>query len=277
MKWSIQLLFSLLLITACSLSPEPSTIEHSDSEVETQYAFEIETLEQLIEMSHHVLYGKIESVEDFDGSTKKITVVVIKEMIGETNSNYIDIYEYEEFLEVGKEFLLFLESWEDELYPKPVYNVIRTNAFEVENGEMVETKESKKFFKEHSKNEIEKFITSSSNGKIKSAPHKNEKPTSLDELIHISGHILHIIPREILAENKYVKNVNVEVLKEFKGRFNQNLPLSLPSSIEIDKEYIIFLKGNEEFDLATREGSVVPKSHSKQWHEVINKLMAQSQ
>lgn len=281
MKESIKILivslFSLLLVSGCTVNPISSNIEHGSSDTETQHAFEIETLDQLIELSHNVLYGKIASIEDFDGTTKKINVLVTKEIKGKTDSDYIDVYEHEEFLEVGKEYLLFLEYWEDELYPKPVYNVIRTNAFELENGKIKETKDSKKFIKGRSKNELEKFITSSPKSKIKSAPEKNiiEEPNSLEELIKVSGHILHIIPTAILAENKYVKNVNVEVLNEYKGEINKNLPLSLPSSIEVGKEYIIFLKANEELDLATREGSVVPKSNSHQWSEVLSKLEAE--
>lgn len=273
----IVLLFSLLLITGCNLSPSSAIMEHSDSKIETQNAFEIEALDQLIELSHNIVYGKVESIEDFDGTTKKINVLITKELKGKTESDYIDVYEYEDFLEVGKEYLLFLEYWEDGLYPRPVYNVIRTHAFEVSNGKIVETKDSKKFIKGRSKNELEKFIASSPNVKVKSVPEKNiiEKTNSVEELINVSGHILHIIPREIIAENKYVKNVNVEILDEYKGEINKKLPLSLPSSIEVGKEYIIFLKGNEELDLATREGSVVSKEDSKLWDSVVSKLQVE--
>ena len=102
-----------------------------------------------------------------------------------------------------------------------------------------------------------------------------EKAKDLAELILLSDQIIHLVPKEIILENMYVKNVNAKVIQTLKSSNEKeilSLNLNLPATIELDKEYIVFLKEDETLTIATREGSVVSKDNEALWQEILDEF-----
>ena len=98
-----------------------------------------------------------------------------------------------------------------------------------------------------------------------------DKAKDLAELISLSDHILHIVPKEIYDVNVYAKDVNAEIIQTLKGSYKEGmLSLLLPVNIILEEEYIIFLK--EDKNLSTREGSVVSKDDEALWQEILNEF-----
>lgn len=260
-------LITMIIFSGCS-----QTVESTEDEtlIESRRSTgEIQTLDDLIEESHSIIVGRVESVEKFSGSTNTYVVSVIKDLKGNMESQYIDVYEFNHLIEDEKEYVFFLSYWESPLYPKAVYSTILDSAFEVISGKVVGNGD---YIKGENFSEYIEYIMSSPGIKTNNKPDYEivEKAESLEELMNLSDHILHIQPFESHLENKYVKSLMVNIVETYKGHFNSTYPLTLPPAVKTGKEYLVFLKG-EDYELATRDGSVISKDDA-QWEEAIEIL-----
>lgn len=268
----------LFLVTGCAeeitQSEQSAELSANHSLHEKEHGADIASLEDLISSAHNIVVGNVISEEEIDDfGTYKYTVSVKDDLIGNVESKSINVHDVFGTLEIDKEYILFLESWESELYPHRVftninkYSIIEVDKNTLKGGEGLVTSKSS----EDTINLIKKAP------KVKAKTLNNdivvEKATDLEELISLSENIIRIVPKIISDENKYVKRVDVSVLETFKGTIKEETKtLSLPSDIELDKEYIVFLQDNVSYSLATREGSVVSKENEALWKEIINKF-----
>ena len=245
--------------------------EEKNQSVRYESLSEFRDLEGVIMISDNIVIGTVTDEEQFSESTYKYTFTVSDELKGNVEAESIDVYEFYGVMEKGKEYLLFLGSWESELYPRPVYtsnnkdSLIKVNRNNLIGGEQLVGKKKKDELIEYIKNSKEVNVFSEKEDAV------IEKAKDLAELISLSDQIIHLVPKEIIAENMYVKVVSVEVIKTFKGGIG-NPVLNLPADIVLENEYIVFLRGDKSLRLATREGSVVSKDDEELWNDVLKEF-----
>ncbi len=278
-KAFIVTLSCLLLVTGCMEENDEAVhkIVNQDSGEKLEPLREteelIESIDDLIRSSDNIVIGVVTEEEVFGMGTYQYTFSVGNELKGKVATKSIDVYESIGDLEKGKEYFLFLESWEDELYPNPVYTSINKDSLiEVDQNALIG---GDKFTGKKTKDEMIQYIKSSKEVSLFREKEYDdvviEKANDLAHLIELSDHILHIVPKELQYENKYVKGVDVEVLQTFKGS-NKIKVLMLPADVDLDKEYIVFLKGDLSYSLTTREGSVVSKDNTELWQEILDEF-----
>lgn len=273
-------LVGTVLLNGCSSSSsqfsstelKPTTISRSEG----QLSVEMETLDSLIEYADNIVIGTVLSEEEFsDSSTYKYTFSVRKDIKGDIDGQEIDVYEDYGNLEVDKEYLLFLEYWESELYPNPVYTSIGHKEDSIILIEKDSLKGSDKILQEKkSLKEMIQYIENNSGIKVKKNKGfkiKNKPDNDLD-LVNSSDYVLSLIPIEISKENKYVKTVKVQITNQFKGTLTEDIIYNLPSKVEIGKEYLVFMKEDEGLKLTTRHGSIVSKDDEARWNELLEIL-----
>ena len=256
----------LFLVTGCT---EENLSHQSESLVSL-----VKTLDDLIRVSDNIVIGTVTDEEPFsEGPTYKFTFAVKNELKGNVEAKSIDVYEYYGDLEKGKEYILFLGYWESELYPKPVYTSYNKDfLIEVRKNALIG---GESFVGQKTKDEMIEYIKSSKEVSVFSEKEGAviEKAKDITELISISDQIIHLVPKEINLENMYVKNVNAKVIQTLKGSYEEELlPLNLPATIDLEKEYIVFLKEEDGLTITTREGSVVSKDNEALWQEILNKF-----
>jgi len=263
----------LFFVIGC-VEENNQVIQESESEMISSLSEStllLETLDDLIRVSDNIVIGTVTDEVPFGDSNYKFIFTVNNELKGNVKANSIDVYEYYGDLEKGKEYILFLESWEDELYPNPVYTSINKNSLiEVDQDTLIG---GEQFVAQKTKDEMIEYIKSSKEVSVFSEKEDAviEKAKDLAELISLSDHILHIVPKLVGIENTYVKSVEVEVLQTFKGTIG-NKVLHLPANIILGDEYIVFLKGDLSYSLTTREGSVVSKEDEALWQEILDEF-----
>ncbi|WP_134704915.1 hypothetical protein [Ammoniphilus sp. YIM 78166] len=231
----------------------------------------LKTFDDILGLADNILIGTVVSQEDNEDGAFKSTFAVEGQLKGSAE-NLIDVYEVPGHLEVGKKYILFLEYWEGEFYPNPVFTSVNKDAIiEIQNNN--ELKGAEKFIKAKNKDELVKYIKNSDSAKLLTKKQFNvvNKYASDDQLISSSTTILSIIPKEIIEENKHIKVAKIEITESFKGSLKSDT-LMLPPSIEVGKEYLVFLKEkNGTLTISSREGSVISKNNS-QWGELIRKI-----
>ena len=263
----------LFFVIGC-VEENNQVIQESESEMissQSESSLLLETLDDLIRVSDNIVIGTVTDEVPFGDSNYKFIFTVNNELKGNVKANSIDVYEYYGDLEKGKEYILFLESWEDELYPNPVYTSINKNSLiEVDQDTLIG---GEQFVAQKTKDEMIEYIKSSKEVSVFSEKEDAVivKAKDLAELISLSDHILHIVPKLVSIENTYVKSVEVEVLQTFKGTIG-NKVLHLPANIILGDEYIVFLKGDLSYSLTTREGSVVSKEDEALWQEILDEF-----
>ena len=264
----------LFLLTGCAEENNQVIQESGNLSSESESSVRLETLDDLIRVSDNIVIGTVTDEEQFsEGPTYKFTFTVNNELKGNVEAKSIDVYEFYGDLEKGKQYILFLSFWENELYPNPVYtSVNKGSLIEVDQNTLIG---GEMFVGQKTKNEIIEYIKSSKEVSVFSEKEDAviEKANDLAELISLSDHILHIVPKELHHENMYVKTVKIEVLQKLKGSMNHEITvLNLPSNIILGDEYIVFLKGDLSYSLATREGSVVSRDNEALWQEILNEF-----
>lgn len=273
-RFSLVALGCLFLITGCTAETNQSVQNKIEPLNEHHHMSDIMNLDSLIMSADNIVVGNVISEEKFDDvNTYKYTVSVKDDLKGNSESKSIDVYEAFGTLKKGKGYILILDSWEDELYPNPVYTSINKNSIiEVDQDTLIGGEE---LIGSKTKDELINLVKDASKVSLFSVKSSElvEKANDLAELTSLSENIIHIVPKIVRNENIYVKTVEVEVLQTFKGTIKQGKKvLHLPADIVLENEYIIFLQGDESYSLATKEGSVVSKDNDELWQEILNKF-----
>ncbi|NNV04517.1 MULTISPECIES: hypothetical protein [Brevibacillus] len=234
----------------------------------------ITNVDDAVKASDHVVIGEVVDEAKFSSTnTYRYTVAVKTELKGNVNAKSIDVYEAKDALKKGKEYLLFLEYWEHELYPRPVYTPIgEETIIEIDKNQL---RGNENIVMNRKKDDMVTYIQNSPEAKrlTKKNVHIVEKASSTEELIDQSDFVLHVMPVEVVHENEYVKTVTADILQAYKGELDQDSAIiNLPADVEVGKEYLVFLKGEKDFRLTTRQGSVISKDHESQWNDVLNSI-----
>jgi hypothetical protein len=265
-------ILSLFVITGCTPDHRDASLHITSREGETVTA--ITNVDDAVKASDHVVIGEVVDEAKFSSTnTYRYTVAVKTELKGNVNAKSIDVYEAKDALKKGKEYLLFLEYWEHELYPRPVYTPIgEETIIEIDKNQL---RGNENIVMNRKKDDMVTYIQNSPEAKrlTKKNVHIVEKASSTEELIDQSDFVLHVMPVEIVHENEYVKTVTADILQAYKGELDQDSAIiNLPADVEVGKEYLVFLKGEKDFRLTTRQGSVISKDHESQWNVVLNSI-----
>lgn len=288
-KSSVIVLSALFLLIGCQEENDLVGLDYNRLEDEEKVEkihseglkdpnFNINNLDDLIHNSDAIIMGTVMEAKPFDSSgTYQYIVSVDSPLMGPTPSNTINVYEIGGALEVGKQYALFLNYYELELYPNPIYNLIDESIIiEIQEQNLIGAEniiagKTTKELKNYIKNSNTVSLTASNSASVGNVV--TDSVGSTKELVDLSSNIIHIIPKEINAENPYVKNFNVSIVNVLKGSIAyETLSLNLPSTVEVGKEYIVFLQDGLDYLLATRKGSVVSKEEEETW-QAINELV----
>ena len=249
------------------------------------YNSEIEEISTVSEISDTIIKAELLSKKPIgNDGTFEYSFSILKTIIGENEDNIIKVYQAgyeldenilgnkELLFEEGKEYYLFLESWEDEYYPSTIYTSVHEQSIvKIDNNKLlfeeelfVEIKNEKDLVK---KLEVEiKRTDKELKKEQKSLVKTNAKDTK--ELVSLSDFIAVVKPVEILNENSFVKLVQVTVVENLKGTLTNDVNVFLPSEALVGKEYLVF--GNDSdgaLRITTREGSFLKKG-TKEFDEI---------
>jgi len=257
--------------------------EPSSSQSQNESAYQ--SLDELVKDSMVIVSGTMKDSSSFDTSTIEYVFEVERQFKGEGINETIHIYEgYSDArYTVGEKYVLFLERWEGGLYPAPVHTSIdETQPIKIKGttihhdyvfldknlhtGELFEAIENSPSIHEPSSYED---LNNSSHMLL------NNSISTLEELIEESDWIGRVIPTHIHQENKYFKNIGLKEIESFKETESQSIEevttIYVPTSVELNNEYILFLKNhNGTYQVTTRENSVVSKEETEHWEKILS-------
>lgn len=253
------------------------------SNFDNDYIHNIIDLDTAIGKADNIIFGKVLIKEPYNSTgTYEIKIEVLENIKGKVDSNIIYLYEiiskvgpfYEEDFEHGKEVVLFMEYFANNLFPHPVYTTIYSpkTFIEIEKGNFI--KGDHDFINEI--RELEDLITY-----ILLSPNYDEdtrmpvytydSPRDNNELMDLSDYIVHLHITEVVEETKYVKVVRADVKNQLKGTLESNRLFFLPFNITVDEEYIVFFRKYEnDITLTTKDGSVISKTQVNDWEYLMN-------
>lgn len=239
---------------------------------------EIKSIDEVIERSSNIVVGKVVRIEDYSKCTDQYIVNIEKNVKGSTNTENIDVYETKGTLEVGGQYVLFLESHESVLYPRTSYtSACKECIIKVENNNLVGN--SKFIAKSLDVNDLVKNIEKSDKFSVKVNRQYNikDKYETLDEQIEASDSIAVITASNIIKTNKYVCLVKLNPDEEFKGSITSENTMLLPGDIQEGKKYIVFLKKDKYgiLKISSREGSIISEDEINKYNELKEKLKMQ--
>lgn len=260
----------MIIVSACSSNPNTNfnvTLPISSSEKSVLF----EDIDSLIKYSEKIVVGTVVSEERFNqGGTYKYVVNVKDQLKSDNQSPLIDVYAHQGKLELDKDYLLFLEYQDNELYPNTIHSILEK--IQIKGNELFG---DSKFIGNNETRTLINYIKKSPDIFAQKREKTNIKDTesSLNELLTNSNVVMRIIPRNIINENKYIKAVEVSIVEEVKGKATEQNVYLLPSNIEIGKEYIVFLKDREgSLRLTTKKGSIVSKEETETWNKIISQI-----
>ncbi|UFJ39757.1 hypothetical protein LOK74_17100 [Brevibacillus humidisoli] len=276
MKWlnTISLLLLVAAFVASGCTNSDSSIPVSKHPVrEGETLIEYKDVNDLVQHADNIVIGTVTQADAFKGDATYVYTIKVDNRLKGVSEQSIDVYEQKGSLQIGSQYLLFLEYWENELYPRPVYTSVGDESIiEVAEGGL---KGNEKYTAGKKLNNLLADISRSPG--LKAAKEKTfhikEKPNNHKDLIESADHILVLTPTHVIDENKYVKTVEVQVVNSLKGSAKERTFFNLPSDVETGKEYLVFLKDEDGggVTLATRKGSIIAKD-TNPWDEVMQEL-----
>ena len=246
------------------------------------------TFENVInKLSSDVIIGEVVDSKEYTDTYNMYNIKVEDVLIGNERNELINIYANKLSLEQGSKYILFLRNHDSALYEYPFYVLLNEFVMKINNEgqlSLLENPEAKKFikpFKEDKYNEInniEKYIIAIRKDNVFANKVKQKvinKVEDTNELATMSDHIVEIkvLNKNIAGIKENIAIVDFEIAKAYKGGELENVhSLLLPSDVEANNSYLLFLVNNEEsVSIATRSGSVV-KVGSDEYKEIIKNL-----
>lgn len=233
----------------------------------------MESIDDLVKYSDLVIIGTVLDSEEINNDEIKYTVSIDKNIKGTLDTNDIDVYEAKNTLQSGKQYILFLGYFDSALYPREVYTSIdKDGILEIYDGKI----NSRNMYgeKDKSVDSIIKIIE-----KSRSIKYQNKQIAKIDKefdsiknLIESSDYVVRISINEVDNINKYVSDINVNVIQQYKGDIGKRDEFLVPTGLEKGNEYLLFLKGAEDggINLTSRKGSIISKDNLDNWNKAID-------
>lgn len=208
-------------MVGCQTNESSSQIINELEDHDSQYVEEgeksviYEDLETLVADAQFIVVGEVEGLEDYAIDGTKYKVKITQQLKGKLEEDVIDVYERPNDMKINQTVLLFLEGWESEFYPEPLFNALDESIMIIKNQDV---KGNEKFLKDNLnlKNNLIKFIQKEASSKsIKVEKRKvRDKVTSEEELINLSDYVVVLRPTEQILKNNNVKLVKIEILEK---------------------------------------------------------------
>lgn len=247
-----------------------------------------DSLDQLVKNAVVIVSGTVKDVSNFDDVTKEYLFSIDEQFKGESNTEEILIYEYNDLLTVGQSYLLFLTRWEGGLYPSAVHTTLDTEDLILIDDNKI--KSAVTFLdKEIYKQDFFEAIKSSQSINEKSpliAEHEYQRRMPLDlekkqDLVDSSDIVVRLVPTAVLTENKYFKTIEVKVLEIYQDKtalktanlLDETSAIYVPKTVGLGEEHILFLKEFDGvFQTTSSEGSAISVKDEDNFKEVLNIL-----
>ncbi|MFD1736296.1 hypothetical protein ACFSCX_06915 [Bacillus salitolerans] len=243
------------------------------------------SLENAIEKySDHVVLGTINAFEKLNNSRDIYKVTITDSVLGGTPEEILVYTTEKDILEMDKEYLLFIKDFSSNVYDKDFFVLNEEFVIKVEEDGTLSRLED--VFK---KTYVPPFVEEKFNnyGELKKhiqsnyKKEKTNKKQSVDklsdhELVDKADHILSITVSEVTPEQNGLAIVGYKINKAYKNGNLENVhSLLLPNTLEVGKEYLIFLNNREEdpgaVTITSREGSIIEKD-TNEYKKIIKLL-----
>ena len=218
---------------------------------DAQYIKEL-SFDEVVNNSYNIITANLKQKEEYEDGVFIFTFAPIENIKGNIQEKEIHVYKADSsYLEIGKKYILFLEYTVTPFYPHTVYRLFYDSSIclkeddtvdqlvlgdKIVSNHLVNIVDAKNNINKVNKNLVNKDKTQyTMEDKIISSENLNDVVTS-------SQYICFIQPKEITAENKYVKMANCRVTKKIKNNLDNDILVQLPSNIELDREYLVLLQ-----------------------------------
>lgn len=278
------LTLSLLMVNGASSEfIKTSKSSNNQYEIDYQSSEKINGLEGLVKHSDIIVKAKLESkVQKSEDGLYVYQFSPVNFISGSIPEGQFNVYErgYENdndpLFQEGKEYYLFLESWDDEYYSSTIYTSAIKNSF-VKIDDDGKLKLNEKLFggkistEKDLTNGIKNYLVSTNKVKKNKRIVKN-KAKDINELTQYSEDVVILKPIEVINEAINVKLVKAIVTEKIKGELQNEITVLLPNSASINQEYLIFGKQIDgTLRLSTREDSFYTKGTSS-YEEIYKKI-----
>lgn len=283
MKKIIYLLLISIIFTGCTLNEEASinrsevkemTLPKSEASYEKQFS-----LEEIINLSSNIVIVELMESSDFSDSTNKNIFKIKKNLKGSIEEETIDYYTDSDDFSIGQKYILFMEYFDSVFYENRVYHGV-TEFYVVLNDKdeiiefMVFDKDLSNEYKELLS--LEKYIKKVDDGlrtNKSNVASKTIDTDSFDVLATQSDYICEVKPIEIIANNDLVTVARCKITKNYKEKMEDNIIVQLPSNIELEKEYLVFLSKDDGGSYTINSTiSLVSKTDEKSYKEALKAL-----
>lgn len=236
---------------------------------------ELNSIDDLVKYAYTVVYGTVIDVEPFSEGTSEYLFQVHKELKTGLDAEEIYVYEVDETLDVGESYLLFLSSFTESFAPHTIYTSInKETILKIDNNDI--THNSSYLPQDMTLAQTMKDIANSPNLSNQIQTESDFvllRDASLDELADDADIIAEIIPIKFTFENKYTKVAEVKVTKNHKGQLETGASVFMPAPVELEKEYLVYLKNDAGALIVNSiDNGVIKKSDHEKWDEAMQLL-----
>jgi hypothetical protein len=265
---------TIFIITMNFYMPAKADNKASAS-IKASHNVPLETIDDLVKYSNYIVLGTVESESDFNDSTSEYKFLVENNLKSSIKAPEIYVYEAKAALISGNRYLLYLSCSDSIYYPGgAIYTSIDKESITLIDDNNL-TSSNKFTDKEMNESKLINKIRSSEfiNSKKEQRYDFMDKAEDYTELSDMSDYVIQVIPKKVLFENKYIKLIEPEIIKSYKGTLDNPKNLILPSNVEVGNEYLIYMKKYDgELALTTKNGSIIKKDDIESWNKALDKI-----
>lgn len=263
----LSLLIMLFFIVSCEQGSGKTNTERnketSDFPIKSiTYTVDMDNIDDLVKYAHTIVYGTVIDVDLFSEGTSEYLVQVHEELKAGLDAEEIYVYELDGTLKVGESYLLFLSEFIGGFVPHPTYTSI-----------------NKEVILQGDKNSLAETMNDIANSPNLSNQMQEESDlvllnnASLHEVTNDADIIAEVIPTKFTTENKYMKVSEVKVLKNHKGQLGKGDTVHFPASVELNKEYVVYLKNHDGMLIVNSiDNGVIENSDREKREEALQLL-----
>ncbi|GBF72568.1 hypothetical protein PA598K_00825 [Paenibacillus sp. 598K] len=278
----------LLALTAAVLllviQPDKDDLATMDSEDTNgavtsvaQNAFEFESIEHYIGFADHIVYGQVTDVAPFEPGSSEYTFQITHELKGSTENDIIHVYNQNNTMEPGVDYLLFLQTYRGGLYPHTVYKVLRDGGLVRMDKERVTHSNALISQDVKPKDLLADIAASPALSQYREVDALESAMIipdylELKDLAKQADLVAIIEPVEIMKKNKYMAFATVKLTQQLQGDITISAEdlVCLPAKIETGRQYVVFLQIKEGIPIvASKQGSLFEASDKEKWNEAM--------
>jgi|GEM_PF-6208126 len=243
-------------------------------------AFEFESIEHYIGYADHIVYGQVTDVAPFEPGSSEYTFQIVRELKGSTENDIIHVYNQNNTMELGVDYLLFLQVYRGGLYPHTVYKVLRDGGLVRMDKERV-THSNALISQDVKPQDLLADIAASpalsQYREVDALESAMIIPDFLElkDLAKQADLVAIIEPVEIMKKNKYMAFATVKITQQLQGDITISAEdlVCLPAEVETGRQYVVFLQIKAGMPIvASKQGSLFEANDKVKWNEAMQAL-----